>query len=306
VPGTQACPDTAGKVAHCPICQGSGVRPFTEDRGYQFRECGTCGFVFIEAENVRQGMIQEYAVDLPVDPEHVERYWYQRAAVYRQALGLIRRVAPNGGRLLDVGCQFGAFLQMAQKAGYEVAGIEVSRQQAAYAAERTGGPVYDQPLEDLDLPPESLDVVTYLDVIEHLEDPMGQLREAFRLLKPGGWIAARVPNLFFHGIKMRVLASLLGRARAQAFSRSSTFGGLQAPSHMNWFTARSLAFAIKSAGFEDLRIVPGRPELIKPSSLKRHVVNALKRVYGAGATVVYVTTGFITATLFALARRPGG
>lgn len=300
----EALAEVAARVAHCPICRGSALQSLAEDRGHQYVRCGKCAFVFIEAKQVRRGMFAEYAVDRPIDPEHVERYGYQRAAVYRQVLRLVQRALPDGGRLLDVGCQFGIFLAMAKQAGYDVAGVEVAHQEAVHARERTQSAVYDQPLEALGLPSGSFDVVTYLDVIEHLEDPMGQLREAFHILTAGGWIVVRVPNLVFHSTKMRVLERLFGRERAQRFSRQSTFCGLQAPSHMNWFTAGSLRTAVALAGFEDVRIVLGRPELIKPTSLKRHAINLLKRVYCAGATVVYVTTGLPIATLIAVARKP--
>jgi 2-polyprenyl-3-methyl-5-hydroxy-6-metoxy-1,4-benzoquinol methylase len=291
-------------ITACPLCAGTQLRPFAEDRGHRFVQCGQCSFVFIPVEEVRRGMIAEYAIDRPVDPEHVERYGYQRAAVYRQTLRLVRSLLPGGGRLLDVGCQFGAFLALAKEAGYDVAGVEVTHRHAEHARERLGGSVYDRPVEELNLPAESFDMVTYLDVVEHLEDPMRHLREAHRLLRPGGWIGVRVPNLLYHGIKMRVLERLFGRERAQELCRRSTFCGLQAPAHMNWFTARSLTFALEQAGFERPRIVLGRAELIKPDSLRRHAINALKQLYYAGAVAVRATTGVPVATLFALARKP--
>lgn len=296
---------TATSIGQCPICGRSSLEPFAEDRGHRFVRCGDCTFAFIDAEDVRRGMIDEYAVDCAIDPEHIERYGYQRAAVYRQALGLVERALPHGGRLLDVGCQFGIFLELARRARYEVTGVELTRQEAVHARHRLGCTVYDRPLEDLGLPADSFDMVTYLDVVEHLEDPVGQLREAHRLLKPGGWIIVRVPNLLFHAVKMRVLEGLFGHGRAQAWCRTSTFCGLQAPAHMNWFTARSLALALSSAGFAPPQIVLGRPELIKPTSLKRHAVNALKRVYCGAATVIHLATRVPIATLVALARKPG-
>jgi hypothetical protein len=67
------------------------------------------------------------------------------------------------------------------------------------------------------------------------------------------------------------------RLGSQALARRTGFAGLQAPAHLNWFTATSMRSALHAAGYEDVRIALGPPELARPSHLRRRLANCLKR-----------------------------
>ncbi|MBL7183339.1 MAG: class I SAM-dependent methyltransferase [Anaerolineae bacterium] len=81
-----------------------------------------------------------------------------------------------GRRLLDVGCHIGVFLGIAQERGWAAWGIEPSRW-AAREARGRGLQVIEGTLDDVHLAGESFDVITLWDVIEHLTDPLRELRE---------------------------------------------------------------------------------------------------------------------------------
>ena len=81
------------------------------------------------------------------------------------------RASRPAGRLLDVGCHVGTFIELAERAGFEVAGVEPSRWAAKRAEARVRGPVHVGVVEDAPLPEGAYDVVTMWDVIEHLPDP---------------------------------------------------------------------------------------------------------------------------------------
>lgn len=104
------------------------------------------------------------------------------------------RHRPQPGRLLDVGCATGAFLQGMQQRGWQVQGVEPIAHAAAQAHEMYGLEVFVGLLEEAAYPDAAFDVVTLWDVLEHVENVQATLQEAARILKPGGLLVFSVPN----------------------------------------------------------------------------------------------------------------
>ena len=110
--------------------------------------------------------------------------------VLRQEFAAIARrlkpYVPPRGTVLEIGCAYGFFLQEARRI-WSVYGIEISAEAVAHC-HATGLPTVEQgeasDLAQRDLP--ALDAVVMLDVIEHLPDPFGALRQSALMLKPGG------------------------------------------------------------------------------------------------------------------------
>lgn len=130
--------------------------------------------------------------------------WYAReyhAGVYYHGYEQDARVAnlrldayaiPEGAALLDVGSGNNAFIHRARERGIHAYGVEPGDQAA--------GPLtYSKPLRECHFPTGHFDVVTIHDVLEHMPDPRGELREIARILKPGGrflldWPRFHAPN----------------------------------------------------------------------------------------------------------------
>jgi len=147
-------------------------------------QCQRCRLVFQSPVPPAAEIIQAYeeVVDERYEQERVGRVH----TFGRDLAELQRYVSP--GRLLDVGCHIGLFVEIAQAAGWDAWGVEPSNW-AAERARRRGLQVIDGALDDADLLRESFDAVTMWDVIEHLNDPLGALRHCRELLKPGGIVA---------------------------------------------------------------------------------------------------------------------
>lgn len=98
-------------------------------------------------------------------------------------------------RLLDLGCAFGFSTRMFARRGYSVVGVDGSPSYIERA--RRGDPKGIYLVADaahVSLPDASFDGVVFLDVLEHLPDEEGAIREVARLLKPGGTLVLSVPR----------------------------------------------------------------------------------------------------------------
>ncbi len=107
---------------------------------------------------------------------------------------LLRFRAPPA-RTLELGCASGAFVGLLAEAGYDATGLDLSPAVTAFAQESFQVPMLTGRLEEQHLPPGSLDVVAMMDVLEHLPDPVGTLREVASVLSPQGLLLVQTPRL---------------------------------------------------------------------------------------------------------------
>lgn len=120
------------------------------------------------------------------------QYWWAT----RYYAALIRRVAPRGGRLLEIGCGLGHLLGRLE-GDYETVGVDVN--EWAIAQARGNAPrsrLEVRPAEAIaEFAEAEFDVVVSKHVVEHLPDPALVLRQVGRILQPGGWLLFSTPNL---------------------------------------------------------------------------------------------------------------
>lgn len=125
-----------------------------------------------------------------------QRSWWFCAR--RQILSdVISRLGlPPDPALLDMGCGTGGNLLMLEQFG-QPQGVEYSPVAADFARQRTGAPITVASATDTGLAAESFDLITMLDVLEHIDDDVGALAEVSRLLRPGGQFLLTVPAFMF-------------------------------------------------------------------------------------------------------------
>jgi SAM-dependent methyltransferase len=159
-----------------------------------------------------------------------ERHWWYRGrrAVLEAVLDGLGPLEPGGGRarILDAGCGSGRnMVELARRGA--VTGIELASQSLEVARARDVGPVVPGSLDDL-LPfaDGAFDLAVALDVLEHVADDRGALRELARVVAPGGRLLVTVPqygwlwgehDVLAHHHRRYTRAGLLGRAAEAGF-----------------------------------------------------------------------------------------
>lgn len=155
----------------------------------------------------------------------------KREADYLRFMTLAREPL---GKLLDVGCGGGRFLNRMKKRGWQVEGIDFDEQATQRVASRYQIKTYVGDLTQCALPDNSFDAITMSQTIEHLYDPLTTLRESLRILKPGGILIMTTPNVDSIGVH----------------EFGQFWRGWEAPRHLHLFSVDSLQRITQGAGFE--------------------------------------------------------
>ncbi len=219
----------------------------------------------------------------------------QKDFIFRTILSeLGKRVPPPRRSLLDVGAHLGRFIRKALDDGWLAEGVEVNPRTAAVAARKTGAPIHRENI--LAFPRDrQYGAVTLTDVLEHLPRPMATLSALGRLVEPGGWIAVKVPA----GQNQLLKETLRSGLRRRAARVATNFG------HVNQFSVRSLRTAIERAGFVDVEVRIGCPELFEKKTLRLRASNAVRMaVYRGGSALPGGVHTPLALNLQAYARRP--
>lgn len=190
--------------------------------------CPACGLMQCSALGDPQAFYAALS-----DPDY-EAGRPQRALQMRRVLERLAPFCPRG-RLLDVGAATGILVEEARARGYDAAGIEPS---AAFCrvAQARGLPVCHGVFPHPQVPG-PFDAVMLVDVLEHVADPVGLLRNAAAALAPGGVGVVVTPDA--GSLAARLLGWRWWHFRV---------------AHVMYFTRATLHRALAAAGCKPLQV----------------------------------------------------
>jgi 2-polyprenyl-3-methyl-5-hydroxy-6-metoxy-1,4-benzoquinol methylase len=240
----------------CPLCLSTRQKTLYDLQGLSrpnvipglIVQCLDCALVF-KVTNASHRIADAYGESY-AEGEGIAAYMTSEAtrAFFRE---VIRGLNVKRGRLLDIGTGLGAFVEEAQALGYQAQGIDLCAPLVTKAQAR-GLDVRLKAAEELEDSSERgvFDVVTMMDIIEHVPDPVGLLSAARRLMKEKSELIVYTPN---HRAAVVLLAKVLNSLGAD-FAIKEIFGG----NHLTFFDDRTLPVALDKAGFS-LREVKHSP-----------------------------------------------
>lgn len=204
--------DDEKEYCNCPLCDDDNYIQLDEDKGLAIVKCKSCDLIYTNprAINAEKNYYGEESVFYnEARLIFLNKKTHHRDPNYAFELKKIKRFKPRG-KLLDIGTNMGFFLRKAQEAGYETEGVEPSPSLSKIAREQWNLKVYNSFLEDTNLPNSTYDIITMIDVFEHITDPKGILDKCYTLLKDDGLLAIKVPNGDYNYTKMK-LSKILGK-----------------------------------------------------------------------------------------------
>lgn len=233
--------ETARHDDVCPLCSSSQVFPFltAPDRFhlrrdlYHLLRCQSCSGVWLARPPRPHEMGIHYDEDyhrtiMTAGETYPEKRWKR----HRELISRYKQ----GGAILDIGCSSGAFLNTMKGPSWKLYGIEMEDSTAEKARTATGANVFVGDVADAPFPPESFDVITGFDLLEHVYDPRQFVGNVKKWLKPDGIFFTMLPNI--DSWESKVFGSY--------------WYGLELPRHLFHFSPRSLRNLMAALGFEEV------------------------------------------------------
>jgi 2-polyprenyl-3-methyl-5-hydroxy-6-metoxy-1,4-benzoquinol methylase len=232
----------------CPVCGSPQWKPaytlpdlaYHTPGPFHLVTCGACGHLY-QSPRPGPGVINQFYPTQydPFRPAIEEQTaspalrWLRHRQL-RTRCSQVFRLATSG-RLLDIGCSTGLFLNEMRRYGqWDLHGVELNPTAACYARHRFGLDVHEGQLESADFGDLHFDIITLWDVLEHLPDPRAALARISALLASGGQVVLSVPNL--DGVDARIFGPW--------------WTGLDPPRHFSAFRRRDLARLLAENGLQ--------------------------------------------------------
>ena len=175
------------------------------------------------------------------------------------------------GRVLDIGCAFGFFLDVASENGWETYGVEISEYAARHIGDRHNVSIGE--LSEAKFPDNSFDLITLWDVIEHVANPPELLAESHRILKEDGLLFVNLPNKDDLFLKVKSTLYRLMGGRAIRLRGHFTH-------HIYYFSPRTIERLLSQCGFRIVKMELRVEDLIinGEESISMSAKGALKRL----------------------------
>lgn len=145
------------------------------------------------------------------------------------------------GRVLEVGCYDGLFLNYFKEMGYECEGLDLNEGFVRYGIKQYGLKLFCSDIYDLKYSDDMFDLIIFHQLLEHLNDPLKFINEVYRILKPGGRIVFSLPNIGSDCYNWQN-------------SKSLKYNFYDIPNHVTYFSKKSMHRLLMSANFENIKL----------------------------------------------------
>lgn len=227
------------KIISCPICLSVESKKYWAMPGYLLHECAHCGLVWDPFPPDNETEQYDHTYFQNDNPKGGYTNYFEGMRINKRTFSdRLKKIEKKAGKglLLDVGSALGDCVEEAKKMGWKnPQGLEVS-EFAVKEARKKGLNIMQGTLESAKLPENKYDVVLYQDVIEHIKDPLKELKMVRKVLKSGGIVFLVTPDV--GGLWNKILKSWWYHYKPRE--------------HIIYFSERSIRFALRESGYKNI------------------------------------------------------
>lgn len=144
------------------------------------------------------------------------------------------------GKILDIGCGMGDFLDVAKKKGWNTHGVELSEYSSKIAKEKFGLDIFQGKIEDKLFKQKGFDAIIMIEVIEHLDNPKETLKRCNKIMKKDGLIVIGTADI----------GSIYARIKGKNWSYILL-------GHLHYFSKKTLVKMLTESGFKVIKVYNG-------------------------------------------------
>jgi len=237
------------EYVRCNLCNSDCTKTIMKVSGFNVVRCKNCSLAYVNPRLKEKRLHRIYNKGYFKNPAFKGAkssfYGYSKyieekdciRSTFKRRLRVIDHLSKKG-KLLDIGCAYGFFLELAKEDGWDANGLEISKHAYSYARNKLKLRVKNMPLENAKIKSNSFDVVTLFDVIEHVPDPQSMIKEIKRIVRPNGLVVITTPNIGTFAAK--VLGDKWEEVR-------------RVREHIYFFSGKTLKSMLERNGFQILR-----------------------------------------------------
>ncbi len=236
------------EITPCPICKSSNMSVLHTFEPFKVVSCRNCRLIYLnprlkESDMMRAYQANEYFSDSGNSGYQYVDYISQEESMrmtFRRFLAELKKHDIASGRLLELGCGYGYFLDEAKHFFSYLAGTELSQEAGDYARKISGADVYIGDLSSLPDELREFNLIVTINVIEHIYNPAEFILSLKKRLKEGGRIIIATPDIgsIWYKIMQR---------------RWSSF---KIPEHVVYYSKSTLTSLLLRTGFHNIMGVP--------------------------------------------------
>ena len=236
--------------AICPICKSENftvIYEFAKSSPYaksivpcQIVACHSCSLLYKVKLNSFD--ISEYYISGFDEHEYFKNLDASIKAT-REIVNSIKDYLKEKKTLIDLGCGQGIFIEAANNEGLKAVGMELNLKLAAEARNRTGSQIINGNVCEIEKIGCKYDIVSMLDLIEHLEDPVALLKSAHRILNNDGYLIVYTPN-------HKALIVQVAKYLHKIFCIDKFIDPIFNDVHMVYFDKKTLKIALERCGYK--------------------------------------------------------